>query len=246
MENGSNSFDWGELGYDWWIKTAAGVGATERHARFAAVKHRGGSNTEAARLSGFGGGSDGSVRSEGYRLFRSNKIMQLLALASAEAGSGYDGTLTSAESRQILTHLARGSDPAIRIKAIESLAKIEQSERAGNAAIKTTWEDDARAMLAARNGLGHCAMAFLGVVEEYGPRLQLSGIPLFAQLAPGIAREYPELWSKLCALLDDDSRADADKMAAAAVTPIEQLAVKPSEVIPIVEEEPHAADQPTA
>ena len=236
MENGSNSFDWGELGFDWWSKTAAGVGASERHAKFAAVKHRGGSNTEAARLSGFGGGSEGSVRSEGYRLFRSNKIMQLLALASAEAGSGYDGTLTATESRQILTHLARGSDPAIRIKAIESLAKIEQSERAAGADVKHSWEDDTRALLAARNGLGHCAMAFLGVVEEYKPRLNLAGVPLFSELAPSISKEFPDLWQKMRALLDSDCQAAADKMAAAAETPIAELVPK-TETAPAVEVE---------
>lgn len=123
-------FDWGELGRDWWLKTATEIGASERHAKFAAAKHRGETNTNAARSAGFGGGSEASVRSEGYRLFRSNKVNQLLALASAESGGkGYDGTVTTAEARQILSQLARGSDPQVRIKAIESLNKIESVER---------------------------------------------------------------------------------------------------------------------
>jgi hypothetical protein len=33
------------------------------------------------------------------------------------------------EAKQILSRLARGSDPNVRIKAIESLAKIERDER---------------------------------------------------------------------------------------------------------------------
>jgi len=33
------------------------------------------------------------------------------------------------EAKQILSRLARGSDPNVRIKAIESLAKIEKDER---------------------------------------------------------------------------------------------------------------------
>ena len=113
-------FDWGQLPREWWIETAKQCGAAERHAKFAAAKHRGATNTDAARTAGFGGGSEASVRSEGYRLARSNKINQLLALAAAEAGGGYDGTLTRSESKQILTGLARGSDPQMRIKAIES------------------------------------------------------------------------------------------------------------------------------
>jgi hypothetical protein len=126
-----DDFDWGELPRDWWIETAAQCGATEKHAMFAAAKHRGASNTAAARGAGFGAGGAASMRSEGYRLARSNKIMSLLALAAAKAGGGYDGTLTLTESRQILTGLARGSEPALRIKAIESLNKIERDERAG-------------------------------------------------------------------------------------------------------------------
>lgn len=122
-------FDWGELGRDWWLATAHSIGATERHAKFSAAKHRGASNAEAARSAGFGTGSESSVRSEGYRLARANKINQLLALAAAEAGGGYDGTLTRTESKQILTNLARGSDPSIRIKAVEAIAKFEQAER---------------------------------------------------------------------------------------------------------------------
>src|SRR5437588_206939 len=100
MENG---FDYGELSRDWWVETAKQCGASEKHAKFAAAKHRGATNTDAARSAGFGRGSEASVRSEGYRLARSNKIMQLLALAAAEAGGGYDGTLTRGESNQILT-----------------------------------------------------------------------------------------------------------------------------------------------
>jgi hypothetical protein len=66
------------------------------------------------------------MRTEGYRLSRTNKINQLLALAAAEAGGGYDGTLSPTEARQILTSLARGSDPLVRIKAIESLGKLDK------------------------------------------------------------------------------------------------------------------------
>ena len=126
-------FDWGQLPQSWWTDTAVKCGATLQQAKFAARKHAGCSNTQAARDSGFGNGKPTCERSEGYRVSRSNKVMQMLALAAVEAGGGYDGGLTRTESRQILTGLARGSDPSIKIKAIESVHKLDQVERAENA-----------------------------------------------------------------------------------------------------------------
>jgi hypothetical protein len=123
-----DNFDWGELGADWWRKTAAEIGTTERHAKFACAKRRGTSNVQAARESGFGS-TAASLRAEGWRVSKSQRVSQLLALASAESGGGYDGSLTQAEAKQILTNLARGSDPNVRIKSIESLAKIDATER---------------------------------------------------------------------------------------------------------------------
>jgi len=55
--------------------------------------------------------------------------MGLLSMAKAETGKGPDGNVTMDEAKQILSRLARGSDPNVRIKAIESLAKIERDER---------------------------------------------------------------------------------------------------------------------
>jgi hypothetical protein len=126
--------DWGALGSDWWLKTAREIGVSEKHAKFAAAKHRGSSNVQAAREAGFGS-TPGSIKAEGHRLSRTNKINQLLALAAAEAGGGYDGTLSPTEARQILTSLARGSDPLVRIKAIESLGKIDKDEAAARAIV---------------------------------------------------------------------------------------------------------------
>jgi hypothetical protein len=123
-----DSFDWGQLGESWWLDTGKKVAANIRQIRFAAARHAGCSQSESARRAGFGS-SPSAQRTEGYRLSRSNKCNQLLALASSEVG-GFDGTLTVKESKQILTSLARGSDPSVRIKSIEALAKIDAAERA--------------------------------------------------------------------------------------------------------------------
>ena len=142
-----DDFDWGQLPYEWWIETGKIVGADIRHCKFAAVKLRNGTNTEAARLAGFGGGTEGSTRSEGYRVDRSNKVNQLLALAAAEAGGGYDGTLSKQESRSILTAMARGSDPNVRIKSIELLNKMEREEEAANAKPEENLEENCAALI---------------------------------------------------------------------------------------------------
>jgi hypothetical protein len=128
------TFDWGMLGSDWWLRTSREIGVSEKHAKFACSRHRGSSKTQAAREAGFGN-TPGAMRAEGYRLSHTNKINQMLALAAAEAGGGYDGTLTVTEGKAILTNLARGSDPAIRIKSIEALQKLEKDEAAARAIV---------------------------------------------------------------------------------------------------------------
>jgi len=145
-----DAFDYGSLPYETWKEFAATVGADERHLKFAAAKFRGCTNTEAARQSGFGVGSETSTRSEGYRVARSNKVNQLLALAAAEAGGGYDGTLSKQEARSILTAMARGSDPQVRIKSIELLNKLEREEaEINNAKTEETLEETLAAIIAA-------------------------------------------------------------------------------------------------
>jgi hypothetical protein len=190
----TDDFDWGELPREWWIQTAVECGATEKHAKFAAAKHRGATNSDAARKAGFGGGSEASVRSEGYRLARSNKINQLLALATAEAGGGYDGTLTRAESKQILTSLARGSDPALRIKAIESLGKIEDGERGAASEAADDPDENLRNLICSlpESGLG-AALALGCFFHGTG---NIINFPHIRLVAPMVAKTHPVEWAR--------------------------------------------------
>lgn len=183
------AFDWGQLSRDWWIATATTIGASEKHARFAAAKFRGATNAAAARSAGFGSGNDASARSEGYRLARSNRIMSLLALAAAEAGGGYDGTLTRSESRQILTGLARGSDPALKIKAIESLNKLDADESAGRPTEEQTTEQAARDFMA----LCRPEMAPLMWAEIVLRGYQWHA-PFIRQIVPYLAAHHSDAW----------------------------------------------------
>jgi hypothetical protein len=209
----ADDFDWGELGSDWWVRTAAQIGASEKHAKFAARKHAGATNTDAARSAGFGGGSDGSTRSEGYRLFRSNKINQLLAMATAESGTGYDGTVTKQESKSILSHLARGSDPQVRIKSIELLNKLEREEAAANnARAEETLEENFGKIitLVPEGGIG----AFMALSVYIHSGAFIGNFPFLAEVAPILSRNFPDVWQEWRAKQSAHWFDFLDKMAA--------------------------------
>jgi hypothetical protein len=134
-EDTTDDFDWGQLGSAWWADVGKQLGASERQLRFAVCKYRGCSNTQAAREAGYRSADPDGIRSTGYRLARSNIIERLLAFAAAEAsGEGYDGSVDRSEGRRILSSLARGSDPSIRIRAVEQLAKFDEADRQAQAA----------------------------------------------------------------------------------------------------------------
>jgi hypothetical protein len=128
-----DQINWGELGKDWWLEAGRTVGASEQQVIFSACRHKGMTAAGSARAAGYAGDSD-NIRQAGHRASHSTAVMSLLSMAAAESGAGPDGNVTMGEAKQILSRLARGSDPNVRIKAIESLAKIERDEREAEAA----------------------------------------------------------------------------------------------------------------
>jgi hypothetical protein len=127
-ESASTDLDWGDLGYEWWQEAGANCHATQQQIVFALHRHKGMTATGSAKAAGYAG--DGpTIRQAGHRAAHSTAVMGLLSMAKAESGQGPDGNVTLIEAKQILSRLARGSDPSVRIKAIESLAKIERDER---------------------------------------------------------------------------------------------------------------------
>jgi hypothetical protein len=123
-----SEFDWSPLGEAFWTEAAATCGATELQARFACCYHGDKTATLSAKLAGYSG-DDVARRQAGSRAAKSTAVMNMLAMAKAEAGGGEDGVVGAAEARRILSRLARGSDPNVRIKAIESINKLDQIER---------------------------------------------------------------------------------------------------------------------
>jgi hypothetical protein len=124
----TEEIDFGDLGRDWWFEAGANCGASEQQIIFAACRHRGMTATGAARAAGYSGDAT-SIRQAGHRAAHSTAVMGLLSMAKAETGQGPDGNVTTEEAKQILSRLARGADPNVRIKSIEALAKIERDER---------------------------------------------------------------------------------------------------------------------
>jgi hypothetical protein len=178
------------------LETARTIGASERAARFAAAKFRGASNTLAAKEAGYGaGGNPGSVRSEGYRLYRSNKVTQLLSLAAAEAGGGIDGCVQPQEVKQILSHLARGSDPQVRIKALDSLAKMQEREQeAARSDPEPTLQEQFVAVIAAlpQSGIG-AALAMGTYFDKVG---NIFNFPFLELCAPIVHQNFPTEWQR--------------------------------------------------
>jgi hypothetical protein len=82
----------------------------------------------AAKAAGYSGDA-ASIRQAGSRAAKTTAVMNLLALAQAEQAGGDDGTVKGPEARRILSRLARGSDPSVRIRAVELLAKLDREDR---------------------------------------------------------------------------------------------------------------------
>jgi hypothetical protein len=190
-----DDFDYGQLTKEWWHEPGATIGASEKAIKFSAAKFCGKSNTEAARLAGYGGANESGARTEGYRLYRSNKVTQLLSLAAAEAGGGIDGCVQPQEAKQILSHLARGSDPAVRIKALDSLAKMQEREDdAKRHDPEPTLEESIDAVIAClpMSGLG----AVMTMGTWYNKAKSVATFPFLKECAPIVQKNFPEEWAR--------------------------------------------------
>jgi hypothetical protein len=192
----TEEFDWSPLGEAFWTEAAATTGATMLQARFACCRHRGMTATGAARLAGYTADGDG-IRQSGSRAAKSTAVMNLLALAVAEAGGGDDGLVDAPEAKRILSRLARGSDPNVRIKALESLNKLDRDERAA-----TRGQEEAPDPLETLRGL-ICA-----VPEVVGPAIaaglwfdkvgRIDSFPFLREVGPVLAQQLPDQWRRWC------------------------------------------------
>lgn len=208
----SEEFDWSPLGEAFWTEAAKTTGASDRQVKFACARHRGMTATGAARAAGYGGEA-ASIRQSGARTAKSDTIMNLLALAAAEAGGGDEGIVGTGEAKRILSRLARGSDPSVRIKALDSLHKLETIERDR----RHGPDDDglsvwrfARDLIAESNGHGGRAAAYF-LADLMGPPRNW---PLLHDLHTAVTREDPAAWEGLAAIGNDGCRSDLRRFLA--------------------------------
>jgi hypothetical protein len=197
----TEEFDWSPLGEAFWTEAAATTGATMLQARFACCRHNGMTATGAARLAGYAQEGDG-IRQSGSRAAKSTAVLNMLALAVAELGSGDDGLVDSAEARRILSRLARGSDPNVRIKALESLNKLDRDERAAADGQEEAPDpvETARDIVCAVPELVGPAMA-LGL--WFDKTKTVRGFPFLREVAPMIAHYLPGSWQRWRGGIDD-------------------------------------------
>jgi hypothetical protein len=123
-----SDFDWSPLGEGFWLDAQKTTGASIVQTRFACCRHQGKTATLSAKLAGYGGEGVG-LRGAGHRAAKTNAVIAMIQLAQAEQAGGDDGTVDGPEARRILSKLARGSDPSVRIRAVELITKLHQQER---------------------------------------------------------------------------------------------------------------------
>jgi hypothetical protein len=128
MNEQTTEFDWSPLGEGWWLEAQKTCNATDLQVRFCCAHHRGMTASGAAKAAGYTGDAT-TIRQAGSRAAKSTAVMNMAALAAAEGRGGDDGTVGPAEARRILSRLARGSDPSVRIRAVELISKLEREER---------------------------------------------------------------------------------------------------------------------
>jgi hypothetical protein len=235
------SFDWSPLGEAFWTEAAATTGATLLQAKFACCRHRGMTATGAARLAGYTDTGDG-IRQAGSRAAKSTAVLNLMALAVAESGGGDDGLVDGAEARRILSRLARGSDPNVRIKALESLNKMERDERA---AVRRE-EDVVDPVEEIRNLI--CL-----VPEVIGPAFaaglwfdrvgRIDGFPFLREVGPVLASQLPGEWRRW---RGDGPNPYLDGIAAGPLLTPEQLLAAVRSTRPEAKRHPDARPKPAA
>lgn len=127
----TNNFSWDPLGEKWWRAAAESCThkPTEAQLRFSVCRHDGLTAVDAARRAGYRGNGE-QIRGAGSRALKSTSVQELLAYAFAETGTGDDGVIKGPEARRILSRIGRTGDNSARIKALESLSKLDRDERA--------------------------------------------------------------------------------------------------------------------
>jgi hypothetical protein len=161
-------------------------------------------------------GDDASLRRAGYSAVRSTAVQNLLELAAINAPG--DAKISDREIDAKIAKLIRSADSNVSIKAMELHAKRETAREDAGKEEEEPFEDfvknEARQILGSVfGGLLSVASMHLGIIKQLGPRVNFVTLPLFAELAPNIKDEYPEIWLRILNGLDAECRAEAERFA---------------------------------
>jgi hypothetical protein len=132
MSEALDSFDWGDLGEDFWRALAKSAGVSSELAlRFFVAKRVAGSitNTEAARRAGAGGEATAS----GYRLSRARDVARLADRLDRDKGPNLGG-VSNDEALGVIAEMIRAGDPQTRARGLELNLKYEEKKREAVAA----------------------------------------------------------------------------------------------------------------
>jgi hypothetical protein len=200
-------------------------GCTTQQRKLAEGLLAGLSQTEAAHRAGYKGGRDSSqLRSAASQAAQTSPVKALLALAESKGLGVPNSPGDREELVRILWAHARSKDKQSSIRASVELERLQQLEADNKPGMSL--DELIREMLNYGAGLGIVASLYLDQVKQRGPHMKLAGLPLFKQMAPAIAREFPDIYARLVGYLDECCRADALEMAAAAPVPVENLVVR--------------------
>jgi hypothetical protein len=225
------AFDWQPLGEQRARELGEAAGCTELQLRFGVARFQGASQTRAAALAGYDATGD-ALRRAGYAALRSTGVQNFLELAAIDAPGS--AAISDAEIDAKIAKLIRSSDSNVSLKAM-SLHADRQAARASAGGDdpeldpQEALRNEAYGLLgAALGGLLSVAAMHLRVIQKWGPRLAFTALPLFAELAPNVKAEYPEVWARILRALDDDCRAEAERLASAGLADIAALVSRES------------------
>jgi hypothetical protein len=198
------NFDWSPLGFDFW-KTAAESCThkpTPQQLKFACRRHDGLNATDCARAAEYAGDDD-TIRISAHRASKSTAVSELLAYAYAATGKGDAGVVSGKEARQILSRIARKGENNARIKALESLARMDEAAEEAN---RKAAEEEAgpkkgegvaliiKALPA--DGVGAAIALGLHYNRQDQSHRRISWFPFLEECAPIVSRKYPENWQR--------------------------------------------------
>jgi hypothetical protein len=228
--NETNDGLWSPLGEQRWRELAEGTGASDLQIRFSAARFSGASASKAAALAGYSGDKD-SIRRAGYTALRSTAVQNLLELAAINAPG--DAKISDREIDAKISRLIRSGDPNVVLKAAELHAKREAARKDAGVQEEElppglALARETQALLGCDlGGLLSTAAFHLAIINKYGPRLSYAALPLFRELAPNYKSEFPEIWDRVLAALDDDCRREAEQFALGPLADIKALTPKP-------------------